>query len=136
PKHYERGPGFNVVYAEALSEQGILRGLAVGHSYLSVGPVLHLQAETAGGDTAMMGDLLPTAAHTDFMVTSNWSAAPTGATLRLIVNAAIYAKAEVAAEGRQEWRVPVHGTHWCTVELRAANGSMLAITNPVFLSRA
>jgi len=135
-KHYERGPGFNVVYAEALSEQGILRGLAAGHSYLSVGPVLHLQAETAGGDTAMMGDLLPTAAHTDFMVTSNWSAASTGATLRLIVNGAVYAKAEVAAEGRQDWRVPVHGTRWCTVELRAANGSMLAITNPVFLSRA
>jgi hypothetical protein len=134
PKHYERGPGFNVVYAEALSEQGILRALAAGHSYLSVGPVLNLQAETDHGDNAMMGDQLPTAGQTEFTVLCNWSAAPAGATLRLIVNGAVYGEQEASETGKEAWRLPVYGTRWCTVELRGTNGTMLAVTNPVLIA--
>ncbi|MEZ4622568.1 MAG: CehA/McbA family metallohydrolase [Caldilineaceae bacterium] len=134
PKQYERGPGFNAVYAESLSEVGILRALAAGHSYLSSGPVLQFEAQTDNGDSALMGDLLSTTNQTDFTVSSAWSATPPGATLRLIVNGALYAKGEVAAEGQRNWRVPVHGTRWCTLELRGDHGAMLAVTNPIFLS--
>lgn len=133
PESYERGPGFNIVYAEALSEQGILRALAAGHSYLSVGPALELHAITEG-TTVMMGDQLPTSGDNDFTVTCNWSAAPAGATLRLIVNGAVHEQSTVDTAGQAEWHLPVHGTRWCTVELRGDGGTMLAVTNPLFIA--
>jgi len=134
PKSYEQGPGFNVVYAESLSEQSILRALAVGHSYLTVGPVLQLHAETESGESAMMGDRLATGGQTDFTVKSSWSSVSTGATVRLIVNGAIYAKENIDKTGEREWCIPVHGTRWCTVELRGENGTMVAVANPIFLA--
>ena len=133
PKNYERGPGFNVIYAEALSEQGILQGLAAGHSYLSVGPVLQLTAANGSGDRAIMGDLLPTTSQTDFTLSTDWAAAPAEATLRLIVNGAVHVQQAVVDGGEAHWILPVHGTRWCTVELRGESGAMLAVTNPIFL---
>ena len=134
PKNYERGPGFNVVHAAALSEQGILQALAAGHSYMSVGPVLHLQAESGAGISAMMGDQLTAAGTNDIAIKADWSAAPLGATLRLIVNGAVYAQTTVDATGTQSWSLPNHGSRWFTVELRGENGTMLAVTNPIFLA--
>ena len=52
-------PGFNVVYAETLSEQGILQAIAQGHVFLSDGPQIEFSALTASGVAAIMGDTLP-----------------------------------------------------------------------------
>jgi hypothetical protein len=134
PKSYERGPGFNVIYAESLSEKGILEALAAGHSYLSVGPVLQLHATNGAGVQVMMGDQLATAGGGDVTVSGEWSGAPVGARLRLIVNGAVYAQSDVAESGQTAWTLPAHGTRWFTVELRSDEGAILAVTNPIFLT--
>lgn len=133
PKNYERQPGFNVVYAESLSERGILDALAVGHSYLSTGPVLQLHATAGSGAEVMMGDRLASQGARDFTMRSSWSVSPVDATVRLMINGAVYTATTVAEEGEQTWQLPVHGTRWCTVELRGADGTMLAVTNPIFV---
>lgn len=133
PKHYERKPGFNVIYAPALSEAGILTGLAAGHNYLSVGPTLHLHAESGSGATAMMGDHLATAGASEAVITASWTNAPAESSLRLIVNGAVYAQATVSDSGETVWTLPTHGSRWFTIELRGAAGIMLALTNPIFL---
>jgi hypothetical protein len=101
---------------------------------MSVGPALQLHAESSAGATAMMGDQLATAGISDIGIKTEWSAAPAGATLRLIVNGAVYAQRTVDAEGAQSWSLPSHGSRWFTVELRGDNGTMLAVTNPIFLA--
>ncbi len=58
PAGYANSPGFNVVYAEELSERGILRAIAQGHLYLSSGPTLDFTARGTSGAQAMMGDVL------------------------------------------------------------------------------
>ncbi len=136
PKHYERGPGFNVVFASELSEQGILRALAAGHSYLSTGPTLDFTAETADGERAMMGDQLTVETAAEVTVRGKWHDAPTDSVLRWIVNGARYRQANVQDDGEETWRLPTHGTRWCTVELRdGETGAMLAVTNPIFFDQ-
>lgn len=133
PKHYERGPGFNVVYANELSERGILDALAAGRSYLSVGPVLQIHAQSVVDDDVTMGERLAAAWRTDITFTATWQAAPAGAMLRLIVNGAVYQQHAVDESGEQAWTIPVHGTRWCTLELRGEDRTMLAVTNPIFV---
>ncbi|MEZ4662800.1 MAG: CehA/McbA family metallohydrolase [Caldilineaceae bacterium] len=131
PKSYERGPGFNVVYADELSESAILRALAQGHHYLSSGPTLHLHAQA--GDTAavMMGDAL-SVNGSDVAIHAEWTDALTDCMLRLVVNGAIYAQSPADETGSQSWTIPANGARWCTIELRDENETMLAVTNPIF----
>ncbi len=132
PKHYARGCGFSVVYAETLSEQGIMSGLRAGHLYLSAGPALHLSVDTAH-TTAMMGDLLELdGGAKEIVVTAAWSEVPDGSSAQLIVHGAVQATRPASGQGRMEWLLPAYGARWCTVELRSANGEMLAVTNPIF----
>ncbi|MEZ4615052.1 MAG: hypothetical protein R2867_05990 [Caldilineaceae bacterium] len=133
PKQYERGPGFTRSMPSRYLKSEFCGRWPRVTAIWSSGPVLQFEAQTDNGDSALMGDLLSTTNQTDFTVSSAWSATPPGATLRLIVNGALYAKGEVAAEGQRNWRAPVHGTRWCTLELRGDHGAMLAVTNPIFL---
>ena len=82
----------------------------------------------------MMGDQLTAVGTNDIAIKADWSAAPLGATLRLIVNGAVYAQTTVDAAGTQSWSLPNHGSRWFAVELRGDNGTMLAVTNPIFLA--
>jgi hypothetical protein len=135
PSHYDPGCGFNVIHAAALTAPDILAGLRVGRLYLSAGPTLDLRA-AAGDHHAMIGDTLTVAGHQEIDVRADWSAVPGGASARLVVNGAVQAVLPIAGEGQVQWTLPAYGTHWCTVELRAANGEMLAVANPVFISLA
>lgn len=133
PRSYERGPGFNVVYAHELSEQGILRALAKGHHYLSSGPALHLRAHAGDGAAVMMGDTLSVNGG-DVHLHADWAEAPAGSTLRLVVNGAVYAQNLVNSAGDTSWTIPTNGVRWCTIELRGEGEKMLAVTNPIFLA--
>ena len=55
---YAAGPGFNVIYAEELSEAALLRAIAAGHLYLSSGPRLTLEAQEQDGAVRRMGDIV------------------------------------------------------------------------------
>ena len=138
PKSYERGPGFNVVYADELSEPAILRALARGHHYLSSGPALHLHADAGDDAAVMMGDTLTVNGDDDVRqnvhIHADWADAPPECTLRLVVNGAVYAQSVVTPRGEKDWTIPANGVRWCTIELRSQDEIMLAVANPIFLA--
>jgi len=134
PKGYASNPGFNTVYAEALSQQAILQGLAQGHLYLSSGPSLHFTAEEANGTQVMMGDTLAVdESTTEIVLQSRWDGAPTGASIRLIVDGKVHEEVQVDEAGLLDWVVAPQQAGWCLVELRAINGDMLALSNPIWI---
>ncbi len=133
-EHYQRGPGFSIVHAPQLSKDGIFAGIKAGHLYLSSGPSLTFTAHTDDGASAMMGDTVA-AGSGQIHLRAAWSNVPAGAELRLIANAAPYARHLVEGQGEQSWRLPARPAHWYVLELRAADGAMLAVTNPIFVEK-
>lgn len=133
PRGYLGGVGNNVIYAEALSTAALLRALAQGHLYLSQGPSLTLHAHSDKGAPVMMGDTLAVQGN-PITVSTRWAEAPTGATLRLIVNGAVQERQTVIGAGEAQWTLPAYGPRWCAIELRDVDDAMLAVTNPIFLA--
>ncbi len=119
----------NVVYAEEFSEAAILQAVRQGHSYISAGPELLLQARSQAGDEAMMGDRLPASTAT---ITARWNGVPDdGSVVRLIVEGRVFEELPAQQSGENSWTLD--GVKWCTAELRDASGIPWAITNPIFL---
>ncbi len=120
--------GYNVVYAQSMTADAILDGIAAGHSCISSGPALRISARR-DAQVAHMGGTL--AGHGPVTLTVDLANAPTEALLRVV------ADGKVMHERRAETgshTLGVHHAHWCTAELRAADGCMLAVTNPIFTS--
>ncbi len=124
--------GFNVVYADALTEPEILRAIRAGHSYLSAGPQLELRA-AAGEQRAMMGDALDMAGDSPVRIEASWGNGVPDAELTLVVDGEAQERARVGADGTRSWDLPASQARWCLLTLRAPDGSMLALTNPIFL---
>jgi hypothetical protein len=124
-----RRAGFNVVYADELSEAAILSAIRQGHSYISAGPELRFNAQTEAGASAMMGDLLPAEAVT---LTATWDGAHEGDILRLIVDGQVKEQMPVGALGEQTWHFEAGALKWANIELRDSVGEMWALTNPIF----
>lgn len=122
--------GFNVVYADELSEAAILDGIRHGHSYLSSGPVLEFTGRSSAGQTAQIGDLLP-GDGCELSLHSQQCRA--GDRIRLIVDG--QAKEELAAadQGKHTWKLSGDGKQWCLIEIRDQQGGLRALTNPIFL---
>ena len=129
PADYAAGPGFNVVYAEELSEAALLRAIAAGHLYLSSGPHLMLEAQEQGGVRRMMGDTVAQAATVDVQ----WAHCPPGAMLRVLANGQLLHQQAAGASGSLTYAVTPADTDWLIAEVRAESGVLLAITNPIFL---
>lgn len=124
-------PGFNVVYADELSEQAILDAIRRGHLYLSSAPRLEFVATSTGGARAMMGDLIERALL-DLLVT--WSDVEQGSRIRLIQDGAVIEEMPIDAEG--SLNRTRDGGRWYTVEIRAADGELRAVANPIFTGAA
>ncbi len=129
PEQYARCPAFNVVYATELSAPAILSGVRAGHVMLSTGPRVYLEAALSNGEIAIMGDVV--AAQEVRQLTLRTPEAPAGARVRWVV------EGEPAAEwsASEEVFSPScpDGARWALAELRAADGAMLALTNPIYL---
>jgi hypothetical protein len=124
--------GFDHVYAQALTEADVLAAVRAGHLYLSSGPRLEITAQ-AGAETAMMGDALsPDAGAADVHLA--WSGAPPGAQLSLIADGETRRTWAARPDGEERITLGVAEARWCLATLRMADGRMLALTNPVFLS--
>lgn len=121
--------GFNVVYAEDLSESEILRAIRAGHTYLSSGPALELNA-LGGAERAMMGDVLNVARDVPIQLTTRCADCPANTELSLIVDGKPAEMMQVAANGSRSWELA--RAHWCLLTLRAADETMLALTNPIY----
>ncbi len=126
PTNTTRRGGFNVVYAEELSETAILDAVRKGHSYVSAGPELLLTAESTSGDKGMAGDRLPAGSAT---VRVAWNDAHEGDVLRLIVDGEVREQTPVGVSGEKSWSLDAD---WCTVELRDGNNEMWAVSNPIY----
>jgi hypothetical protein len=121
--------GFNVVYAEELSEAAILAAIRKGHSYISAGPELLLNARSESGVEGMMGDALPTGAAT---ISARWNRVPESAALRLIVDGEVHSEQPVSGSGEAGWDLSAGERKWCSLELRDAKHVPWALTNPIF----
>jgi hypothetical protein len=122
-------PGFNIVYADDLSEAAILRAIGRGHLYLSSGPRVELVGRASAGAQAMIGDTLPCA---EAEIRAGWSACAVGDRLRLIVDGRPLEELAIEAQGERSWAFGAGQMRWCTVELRDSRDQLLAVTNPIF----
>lgn len=130
PGDYAKRPGFNVIYADQLSEAALLNGLRAGHLYLSSGPQVVFRARTPQGATAISGDTLTQPA----LFTCRWNACPPDAEVRVIVNGRLQNRQVAGVQGELAWNLAPTDADWTLVEIRAADGELLAITNPIFLT--
>lgn len=130
PGHDPIRHGTNNVYAEELTQAGIIAALREGHSYLSAGPTLLFSGTAASGAKAISGDSLPVE---DAAMAVAWRDAHPGDRLRFIVNGQVRDDRAVDTAGEASWPLARGEAGWCTVELRDAAGDMWAISNPIFL---
>lgn len=130
-RDYASGPGFNVIYAEALSEAALLEGVLAGRLYLSSGPRLVFQAQDDEGVAWMLGDTVTRPAT--FAV--HWCDCPLDAELRVIVNGRPLHTLTAGVEGVHTWSLTPDQADWVTMEIRDKSGVMLAFSNPIFLER-
>lgn len=128
PPDPDRRGGYNVVYADDLTEEAILQAVRKGHSYLSAGPELRFTGRTESGIEGINGDTLPTSAAT---LTLHWSGAHEGDVLRFIVDGRVHEQKPIASAGEASWTLAA-GQKWCNVEIRDSQQGMWAVTNPIF----
>ena len=125
--------GFNAVYADELSEQAILRGVAAGHLYLSAGPRLAFTVHDQDGAQGIMGDTVAAGSRpASISLATRWEGVPGGASLRLIADGATRETTSIGASGTRAWHIAPPEARWYLLEVRAADGAMLALTNPIF----
>jgi hypothetical protein len=129
--HDPRPYGFNVVYADELSEQAILSAIRSGHSYLSSGPTLELNAG-AGDRHAMMGDVINLLPDAAIQVSASWGNVPAGAELGLVVDGQTQETRPLQERGAHSWDFDRGHSNWCLLTLRDRGGAMLALTNPIY----
>lgn len=123
-------PGFNVIYADALSESALIEAIRAGHLYLSAGPELLLTAADRHGRQAMMGDGVNQSSS--FRVA--WNDTPAGGEVRMLVNGRLLTSLASRGGGEHRWEMGPAEGDWIVAEVRAEDGSLLAVTNPIFLA--
>lgn len=121
-----------VVYANSLSQQGIMAGLRQGKAYITSIPdlKLNLYAE-CGGKTAGIGDELKVTDTKPVKVTLDMPAI-NGATLFLIGSKGVIYSAEATATA-YHWQLDIKDTSYLRLEVRDKNRQMLAISNPIWI---
>lgn len=133
PRDYASGPGFNVIYAEALSEAALFEGVLAGRLYLSAGPQLTFQAKSEDdGATWILGDTVTRPATFE----ARWRDCPPDAEVRVIVNGRLLCALPAGVAGAYTWPLTLDQADWVTVEIRDKGGALLAVTNPIFLDDA
>ena len=128
--------GFNVVYAEALTEPAILAAVRDGRSYLSAdGFSLILTAKASDGRSARMGETIAAKTGESIAINVIWTQAANlpGTELKLIVNGQPFESITPDQSGSHAWAIPVTANSWIVAELRDAAGQMCALTNPIFV---
>lgn len=126
------GAAANVVYAEELSESALLAAIRQGRLYLSAGPDLRLTAiGDSGAETIMGGTIVATRT---IHVRASWHNTTNGDRLRLIVNGVLHEEIDVPHADERSWDLAGETTCWFLLEVRDSQGTMRAITNPIFVA--
>lgn len=131
------GHGTTVVYAEELSEQGILDAIRAGHTYVKVfgndGPDLRFEAEGDGGETGIMGDTVAGPGATLRVTVSNIALDADTHTLVLVRDGVDADTAPIDAPGGEhEFRAETPGRY--RIELvRPTDSWIVALTSPIWV---
>ena len=128
--------GMNYVYADDRSEAAILDGIRRGRVFLSSGPIVTFRARGSNGaEIVLPGDELPADGRFDLTVDVDRS--DTTATLWYSTSGSRTAIATPEAGSSHVVRDGLVANRWWRLELRkgsAANGDMLTLTNPVYVT--
>jgi hypothetical protein len=132
------GDATTVVYAEPLSEPGIVGGIRAGHTYVKLfgndGPDLRLEAMGDEGGTGMMGDALPDRSATLHATVIGIAPAEPVHELKLVRNGAAVESLEIAPPGGDHaFRAERPGRYRLQLE---REGVIQALTSPVYLPEA
>jgi hypothetical protein len=131
----EWGEGIPItyVYARSRSAPAVLEGIRRGRVILSSGPWLSLQVSASeGSEPAEVGDTLLTKIHQVYLTTA-WEKAPQGACMVARCKQGVIFTGPAAGDGSTRHWVEVQADDRLWIELYAGDGSLLAITNPVFI---
>jgi len=128
----QRNIAINYVKADRLSQGEILEAIRRGRLYLSAGPRVELAGVDGGGNVLGMGDTLAAGVKGLEVI---WQDCPGRARFRLIADGKAQEEWTPAASGRRSWSLGNPAYQWCTVELRAASGKMLTVTNPIYFTQ-
>ncbi|GGR10725.1 CehA/McbA family metallohydrolase [Deinococcus ruber] len=122
-------PGTGFTCTPATSDPAfLLRQLREGQTYLSAGPELHLTV-LAPDQTAVLGGSV--AAGT-WHLRLSWEGVPEGSVLVWVVDGREHREG-IQTAGTQDAAFDVNT--WLNLEIRAAGGELLALTNPVYARR-
>jgi hypothetical protein len=132
------GTPTTVVYARQLSEPAILEGIRAGHVFIKTqgpeGPTVSFTADSAG-QHAIIGDNVaaPSGQRVQFAVTVSGES---NSKIEVIADGAAMPQSGAAAASH-EFSIDSDGKrHWYRVNVRAADGHLLALTNPIYLNFA
>jgi predicted metal-dependent phosphoesterase TrpH len=126
----------NHVYADDRSEGAILDGIRRGRVVLSSGPILAFRARGSGGvDVVLPGEQLPSDGMLDLAVDVEQLDAP--ATLWYVTSGSMVPLGGCRPGSSHLTHERLNATKWWRLEVRtgsAANGDILALTNPVYVT--
>lgn len=119
------------VYARELSAAAILDGIRAGRVTVSSGPWLELRASpTPKGRGALIGSRVITSRP---ILRATWNSAPAGAKVHLLRGRDAIRRTEAGVSNTIMWDDEPPAATWYHAEMRAENGALLALTNPVYI---
>ena len=132
--HWGEGVPFTYIYTGHRSTADVLEGIRKGRMIISSGPWLNMQISTGEGNkTAGIGDTLSTKAGQVFL-TTGWEKVPQGAQLIVRNKQDVILSEHAAGTGSVQRWLDIQPDDRLWIELYAANGAMLAMTNPVYMN--
>lgn len=129
---YDQDLGFNVVMADRLTTGSLLAAVRAGRLYLSSGPSLDFEA-VIDAESHGMGDSASPAAGVPVHLVASWRDCPTDARIELIVDGVAVSGFSAGDGSTHVWGRTGGDAHWCALSIRALDGRLLALTNPIFL---
>lgn len=135
-RHHVGAPA-TVVFAKELSEPAILDGIRAGHVFIKTqgpaGPSVEFSAEAAG-KSAIMGDSL--AVSRGRKVQFKVGVGANGLAIEIIADGKALPQF-TTRQPSQEFSITADGQrHWYRVNVRSADGKLLALTNPIYVNFA
>jgi hypothetical protein len=129
---WEKKVAYTYVYATELSIKSILEGIRKGRVIISSGPWISLQGLKEDGQGIVeIGDTL-NLSNQQVRITFSWKDVPDNSELLVHTKRDVKFRASVLGSGSRDIEIKVMDDDNIWVELYAQDGSLLAITNPVY----
>lgn len=121
-----------VVYAQSLSQKGILNGLKSGKAYITSLPDLKLVLSATYRDkVAGIGDELTITGNERIAVTLTTPPLPNA--VISVIGAQGVIKTAKATEANYQWLIDTANTNYIRLEIKTEDGELLVITNPIWI---